>query len=159
MQMLKDRDFLSALMLLLLGGVIWGDSGSDMKDWIFPLLASYVALAIGALLLLRLLLGGLLKRAPDLIEGLGEHRRVAIDLLVFSLVVLAYILVMKGLGFWLASFLMVTATSLYLTMDKTRRNVITAILMPLVVCIIAYIVFMRVFYVPVPEATWWSGIG
>jgi lysylphosphatidylglycerol synthetase-like protein (DUF2156 family) len=159
MQMLKDRDFLSALMLLLLGGVIWGDSGSDVKDWIFPLLASYVALVIGALLLLRVLLGGVLDRAPDLIERLGEHRRVAIDLLVFSLVVLVYILVMKGLGFWLSSFLMVTATSLYLTMDRTRRNVITAILMPLAVCVIAYIVFIRIFYVPVPEATWWSGIG
>lgn len=158
MQLLKDRDFLSALVLIVIGGVIWADSGSDVKDWVFPLLASYIALAIGAVLLARVLLGGLLNRAPDLIVGLAEHRHVVIDLLVFGAIVLVYILVMKGLGFWLASFLMVTLTSLYLTLEKTRRNVITAIVMPLVVCIVAYIVFMHVFYVPVPQATWWSGL-
>lgn len=154
MQLLKDRDFLSALVLLVIGGVIWGDSGADVKDWIFPLLAAYLALGIGVFLLARVLLGGLLNRAPDLIEGLGEHRHVVIDLLVFGLVVLVYILVMKGLGFWLASFLMVTLTSLYLTLEKTRWKIITAILMPLVVCIVAYIVFVHIFYVPLPEAGW-----
>ena len=157
MQLLKDRDFLSALVLLVIGGVIWGDSGSDVKDWIFPLLAAYIALGIGAALLARVLLGGLLNRVPDLVDRLSDHRVVVVDLAVFCTVVLAYILLLYGLGFWLASFLMVMSTSLYLTKEKTRRNVIVAIVMPAVICVIAYLVFMQIFYVPLPEAEWWAG--
>lgn len=157
MQLLRDRDFLSAIVLLFLGGVIWGDSGSDVKDWIFPLLAAYVALGIGAALLVRVLLGGMINRVPDLIDRMSEHRVVVIDLAVFCAVVLVYILLLYGLGFWLASFLMVMSTSLYLTKEKTRRNVIVAIVMPAVMCVVAYIVFMEIFYVPLPEAKWWAG--
>jgi len=62
-----------------------------------------------------------------------------------------------GINFWLASFLMLTATSLYLTLEKTRRGVLVAVLVPLAVCVLAYVVFLRIFYVPVPKATWWSG--
>jgi hypothetical protein len=43
-------------MLLLFGGVIWSGYGSDVNGWFFPLLASYVSFAIGALFLLRVIL-------------------------------------------------------------------------------------------------------
>jgi hypothetical protein len=66
--------------------------------------------------------------------------------------------VMNGLGFWLASFLMLSVASFYLTQKKTRRNLTLAVAVPLGVCIVAYLVFLRVFYVPLPEATWWSGL-
>ena len=56
-----------------------------------------------------------------------------------------------------SSFLMLTLVSLYLTKDKTRRNVALAIVVPLAACVVAYVVFIHIFYVPVPQATWWPG--
>lgn len=83
---------------------------------------------------------------------------MVIDVVVFGVIVVAYMMVVNGLGFWLSSFLMLSLTSLYLTPQKTRRNVTLAIVVPLVACILAYIVFLHVFYVPVPTATWWPGV-
>ena len=158
MQRLMDRDLLTALVLFGIGAVAWSGAGDDVKDWIFPLLATYLVLGIAVVLLARVVLAAVLKRAPDIVDGFGENRIVIIDLLVFGAIVLAYIFVLNGLGFWLASFLMLTLASTYLTMDKTRRSLIIAVVMPLAVCILAYFIFLRVFYVPLPEATWWPGV-
>jgi hypothetical protein len=76
---------------------------------------------------------------------------------VAGAIVLGYVFVMYGLGFWLASFLMLSLTSLYLTLQKTRNNLIVAVVVPLAACVVAYIVFLHVFYVPLPEARWWAG--
>jgi uncharacterized membrane protein YkvI len=65
--------------------------------------------------------------------------------------------VMYGLGFWLASVIMTSAASIYLTLEKTRRNIKLAVVVPICSCIVAYFVFLHVFYVPFPEASWWSG--
>ena len=97
------------------------------------------------------------ERAPDIIPSSPEDRVVLVDLLVFGAIVLGYVFVMYGLGFWLASFLMLSLTSLYLTLEKTRRNLILAVAVPLAACVVAYIVFLHVFYVPLPEARWWAG--
>jgi hypothetical protein len=159
MQRLMDRDLLAALVLFGFGIVFWSDSGSDVKDWIFPLLAAYLALGVAALLFARVVLMAVLKRAPDVIDGFRENRLVVVDLLVFSAIVLAYVLVLYGLGFWLASFLMLVSTSLYLTLNKTRYNVMLAVVVHLGACVLAYFIFLRVFYVPLPEASWWPGFG
>jgi hypothetical protein len=34
-----------------------------------------------------------------------------------------------------------------------------AIVVPLATCVVAYVVFLHVFYVPLPEATWLPGVG
>ncbi|MEK9796584.1 MAG: tripartite tricarboxylate transporter TctB family protein [Alphaproteobacteria bacterium] len=157
MDRLRDKDLLTSVILLILGFVFWSNSGDDVKDWIFPLLAAYLALGIAALLMAKAVFSVATNTAPDLIDRLSDHRIVLIDILVFSAIVLVYILLLYGLGFWLASFLMLTATSLYLTLEKTRRGVLVAVLVPLAVCVLAYVVFLRIFYVPLPEATWWTG--
>lgn len=157
MQRLIDRDLLTALVLFGIGAVFTSGAGADLKDWIFPLLASYLILGVAVVLLARVALAAILKRVPDIVDGFGENRIVVIDLLVFGAIVLAYILVMNGIGFWPASFLMLVLASTYLTIDRTRRNLIIAVVMPLGICILAYFIFLRVFYVPLPEATWWPG--
>jgi hypothetical protein len=157
MQRLMDRDLLTALVLFGIGAVSLSRTGADVKDWIFPLLATYLILGIAVALLARVVLAAVLKRAPDIVDGFRENRLVVIDLLVFCAIVLAYVLVLNGLGFWLSSFLMLTLASIYLTQDKTRRNLVMAIIVPLAACILAYVIFLRVFYVPMPEATWWPG--
>jgi len=154
---LMDRDLLTALLLFCIGAVFWLDSGSDVKDWIFPLLATYLILGVAVILLARVVLGAVLQHAPDVIDGFRNNRAVVIDLVVFCAIVLVYVLVMKGIGFWLASFLMLTASTVYLTMEKTRRSLVFAVVVPLVACVVTYLVFLHVFYVPLPEAAWWPG--
>jgi hypothetical protein len=154
---LKDRDLLSALVLFFIGAVSLSQAGTDPRNWIFPRLATYVILAIAVVLLARVIIGAVMERAPDMIPWSSEDRVVAIDLLVFAAIVLGYVFVMYGLGFWLASFLMLLLTSIYLTVEKTRRNLVLAVVVPLAACVVAYIVFLHVFYVPLPEARWWAG--
>lgn len=157
MQRLLDRDLLSGLVLLLVGAIALSESGSDIRNWIFPRLATYVILAIGAMLLLRVIIGAVRGHLPDSIDWAAEDRVVLVDLLVCGLILLAYLLVMHGLGFWLSTFLMLSLTSIYLTGNKTPRNIGLAIVVPLAACILAYVIFLHVFYVPLPTASWWSG--
>lgn len=155
MQRIVDRDVVSALLLFLIGGIFQSQMGTGMEDWIFPQVLTYLIMSIGALLLLRVALA---KRAPDLLRMSREERGMVVDVGVFCVIVVTYMMVVNGLGFWLSSFLMLSLTSLYLTPQKTRRNITLAILVPLVACVLAYIVFLHVFYVPVPTATWWPGV-
>ena len=157
MQRLADRNLITALILFFVGGVATISSGDDVKNWMFPLLAAYVMLAIGAMLLARFLYLEITKHVPDLLRMSGADREAATDVIVFAAIVLVYIVVMHGLGFWISSFLMLSLTSIYLTLDKSRRNVVLAVVVPFAACVAAYIIFLRVFYVPFPKAAWWPG--
>lgn len=152
-----DRDIVAALVLFVVGGVALTQMGTGMQNWIFPQVLTYLILLIGAVLVLRVVFAAALKRAPDILRVTREQRGMVIDVVVFCAIVLAYVLVLDGLGFWLASFLMLSVASIYLTPNKTARNVTMAIAVPLITCIVAYVIFLHVFYVPVPEATWWAG--
>ena len=158
MRRLLDRDLLTALVLFGIGGVFLSASGNDQRDWIFPLLATYLVLGIAVALVLLVMFRAIMKRLPNLLHLTAEDRVAYFDALVFFLIVLAYILVMPGIGFWLSSLLMVTLTSIYLTLEKTRHNMMLALVVPLLFCIVAFFVFTHVFYVPFPEATWWPGL-
>ena len=159
MQKLLDRDCLTALLLLFVGTVALVQSGDDVMNWVFPRLAAYVVLAIAAVLLVRVLFGETLKRSPDIITMSAEDRIVFVDVVLFLLIVLGYLFLMYGLGFWVASFLMLSLASTYLTLDKTPRNLALAVVVPLAACIMAYIIFLHVFYVPLPEAGWFEAFG
>lgn len=158
MQRLLDKDILSVLLLFIIGGIALSQAGSDMMNWIFPRLAAYLILALGVALLVQALVAAAMKRAPDLIDGIRENRTVFVDIVVFCTIIFVYMLVMYGLGFWLASFLMLSLTSLYLTLEKTPRNVMLAIVVPLATCVVAYVIFLHIFYVPLPQARWWAGL-
>lgn len=158
-RLIIDRDLLTALVLFGVGAVFSADSGDDVKDWIFPLLATYLILGIAVALFVLVIFRAIMKRLPDIPHLTEEDRIAYFDALVFFLIVLAYILVMRGIGFWLSSLLMVTLTSIYLTLEKTRHNMMLALVVPLLFCIVAFFVFTHVFYIPFPEATWWPGLG
>ena len=158
MQRLVDRDLLTALVLLFIGGVALFSAGDDVKNWMFPLLATYLIIAIAVALIARVVFAAIMKHVPDIVHLARENRIAFFDVLVFCMIVLAYVFVMNGLGFWLSSLLMLSLTSIYLTLDKTRRNIRIAMVVPLVTCVAAYFVFLRVFYVPFPKATWWPGL-
>ena len=156
---LVDRDLLTAMVLLIVGGVAWLSAGGDVKNWIFPLLAIYLILGIAAALLARVIFSAIFDYVPDDVRVSDEDKSVLFDVLVFLLIVLAYMFVMYGLGFWLSSFFMLSLASIYLTLDKTRRSIALAVIVPLAICSAAYFIFLHVFYVPFPKATWWPGLG
>ena len=159
MRRFMDRDLLTALVLFGVGAVFSADGGDEIKDWIFPLLATYLVFGIAVALVVLVAFRTIAKRLPDIIHLTSEDRIAYFDVLVFFLIVLAYVFVMYGLGFWLSSFLMLLLTSVYLTLEKTRKNIGLALVVPLVACVGAYLIFTHVFYVPFPEATWWRGLG
>ena len=158
MQRLLDRDLLTGLILLCIFGIFSADNSADPKDWIFPILATYVILAIAVALVARGAFALIIKRLPDIIHLTPEEGIAYFDVLVFFLIVLAYMFLMDGLGFWLSSFLMLSITSIYLTLDKTPRNIKLAMIVPLGSCIACYFAFLYFFYVPFPRATWWPGL-
>ena len=157
MQRLFDRDFVTALILFCIGAIFWVDLGANAKDWIFPRLATYLILGVAVALTAKVVFAVIMKRLPDVVRLAREDRPAHIDVLVFVVIVLVYMFVMYGLGFWLASVIMTSAASIYLTLEKTRRNIKLAVVVPICSCIVAYYVFLHVFYVPFPEASWWSG--
>lgn len=157
MALLRDRDFLSALVLFAVGIVSLSEAGDDVRNWIFPLLATYLLIAIGAALAIKAIVTLVRNKELDLIEWQSEDSTTLFDLLVFGAIVIGYILVMYGLGFWLASFIMLTVASIYMTVEKTPRRLMMAVLVPAFACVLAYVIFLHVFYVPLPEARWWAG--
>lgn len=159
MQKLLDRDFLAALTLFGIGSVALAKAGADLMNWAFPLMAAYFVMFAAAVLVVSAGFAAVAKRAPDIISVSAEDRIVWLDVFTFLLIALGYLLVMYGLGFWPSSFLMVSLASIYLTKDKTRHNVVLAIVVPLAFCVVAYVVFQHVFYVPLPEGTWWPLAG
>jgi len=154
-----DRDFLSSALLFVIGAVALAQVGDDSpRDWVLPLLAIYSVLAIAAALFLRFLVTSFVKNAPDMIRLLSQDTPIYTDVAVFCVIVLCWVLLMFGLGFWVASFFMLSAASLYLTREKTRKNLTINVVVSLGACVVAYVVFLHVFYVPVPAATWWVGL-
>ena len=158
-QKLLDRNLLTALMLFGVSWMFSVGSSSDPKDWAFPLLANYVIIWVAVILLLQFFVSVVREQVPDFLQFSTEDRYSAIDVLIFLVIVLAFMFVMGGLGFWLSSLVMLILASLYLTLDRTRRNITMAVIVPFGLCITAYLVFTYVFYVPFPEGIWLPGAG
>lgn len=159
MQKLMDRDFLAGLALFFVGTVALAKAGSDPMNWIFPRLATYLILTVAAVLVARVVFAAVVSHVPDIINMNSDDRIAFVDVFLFLLIVLGFFFVMYGLGFWLSSLLMLSLTSIHLTKDRTRRNIGIALVVPLATCVVAYFIFMHLFYVPVPVATWWAGVG
>lgn len=158
MQKLMDRDFLAGLVLFFIGLVSFAKAGADVMDWAFPLLATYFILFAATVLVVRAIYAVVAERATDIIRFDAEDRTVSLDVFTFLVIALVFLLVMYGLGFWLSSFLMLSLASIYMTKNRTFYNVALAIGVPLATCIVAYVVFQHVFYVPLPDGAWLPGV-
>lgn len=156
MKRLADRDLLTSLMLFGVSALFSVGSSSDPKDWAFPLLANYVTLGIAIIFFAKFVFAAAMKQVPDLIEMTANDRLSALDVVVFMVLVLVYLFIMFGLGFWPSSLIMLILASIYLTQERTTRNIRLAIIVPICICILAYLIFTQVFYVPFPEAGWFT---
>ncbi|MBT7360783.1 MAG: tripartite tricarboxylate transporter TctB family protein [Rhodospirillaceae bacterium] len=157
MKRLADRDLLTAIMLFGVSALFSVGSSSDPKDWAFPLLANYVTLGIAIAFLAKCIVASVRKHVPDLLVMTADDKASAVDVVVFMVIVLAFLLAMFRLGFWPSSLIMLIGASLYLTRERTTRNIRMAIIAPICISIVAFLVFTQVFYVPFPESSWFAG--
>ncbi len=155
MAILRNTDFLTALVLLVIGVIFSSDGGEDIKDWAFPLLATYVVFAASVAFFAKFIFTTMRGRVADLIIFDEDHKLAAKHVFIFLVVVLIYMSIMRTIGFWPTSVVMLLVLSVYLTLEKTRQNMTSAIVAPICTCIIAYLIFTHVFYVPFPPGTIW----
>ena len=137
MKRFADRDLLTAVMLFGVSALFSVGSSSDPKDWAFPLLANYVTLGIAIAFLAKFIVAAVRKHLPDLLAMTADDKASAVDVVVFMVVVLAFLLAMFRLGFWPSSLIMLILTSLYLTRERTTRNIRMAIIVPICISIAA----------------------
>ena len=97
MQRLLDRDLVTGVVLLCVYSLFIADSSSDPKDWIFPILANYVILIIGIILFARGAFALIFNRLPDILNITRDERLAYTDVLIFFLIVLAYMFIMYHL--------------------------------------------------------------
>lgn len=135
-----------------------GEGG--LQDWVFPQTATYLLLLIGAVLVVR---WALRRGRPGGDSGDGDTRRVTLSLtargpgaevVLFVVGLAVYVLMIPLVGFWSMSFVMVAAVSLLLAERMTLRHAAVSLAVASVVSVAGYLVFMRVFFVPVPQAPW-----
>ena len=157
MKRFADRDLLTAIMLFGVSALFSVGSSSDPKDWAFPLLANYVTLGIAIAFLAKFIVASVRKHVPDLLVMTADDKASAVDVVVFMVIVLAFLLAMFRLGFWPSALIMLIGASLYLTRERTTRNIRMAIIAPICISIVAFLVFTQVFYVPFPESSWFAG--
>ena len=138
---------------LVLGGIaafFLIAAGEGTLDWIFPSSLGYSSAVVAVVLVLRGLLGfgRQIPRAPHLLSGRGR------DVAVFILVIAAYVLLIRPLGFWPASAITIFVAAVYLAPRRSRRNVTVAAIAALLVVVLAYLMLAEVFYVAYPRARW-----
>ena len=125
-------------------------AGSGRLDWIFPDTLAITLGGIGVALAVRGLLGygDLMPLVPPILRGAGK------DVALFILIAVAYAVLVRPLGFWPVSGLMIFGTALYLTDRRDRRAVVVAAVIAVAVCVVAFLLLERVFYVPYPKVRW-----
>lgn len=148
-------DVAGGALSIVFGFFFLWNSGEDMRDWIWPRTLSQLLMVLGAVLILRGLTASGRSRTvpviPRALRGLSALKRGDADVLVFALMIVGYVALAPRLGFWLMTFLVVSAAATLLDLEITRRKRVIAVLVALAVCLVGYLLFEVVFYVPFPS--------
>lgn len=148
-----SRDLVGGLVMLAIVAVFLtnaGEVGKGEYDWLFPVSLSYALGGLAAVLVLR----GLLRRGewmplvPILFRGQG------VDVAVFSVMTVVYIVVTPRIGFWLASGLMIAAAAIYLENRRSWRSAAVAVAVGLAACLVGYLTLTEIFYIKFPAGPW-----
>jgi Zn-dependent protease with chaperone function len=152
-----QKNFFVSVLLISIGGVFWWKSGSDLTDWVFPLLAAYTALLAGIILAISSFFVKIEKEKNfDLKKIIGENIDSIFDVTVFIIIVLSFVFVLNFIGFWLSAFIALLSATIFLTKKRGKNNIIISIIFSSFFTVICYVVFMTIFYVPVPEGVLFS---
>ena len=143
-------DLVGGLFLLAVAAVFIFNAGEDRLDWIFPLSLAYATGIIGIYLTIRGLLG-FGDRTETLIPVL---RGRGVDVALFCVLTGLYVGLARAIGFWIMSMVMLFGGAVYLDHERTAKRTAMAGVVAFLVCIVAYLLLRKVFYVPLPKARW-----
>lgn len=143
-------DLVGGIVLLGIVAVFLLNAGDDLLDWIFPLSLGYTLGIIAVSLVIRGLLGFGEKTATllPILRGRGT------DTFVFTVLAAIYVGLVRVVGFWTMSMLMLFVGSVYLDHSRSTRRIALAAVVALAVCVGAYILLVRVLNVPFPRERW-----
>lgn len=143
-------DLVGGLVMIGIAAVFRLESGDERLDWIFPVVLSYVLGGLGILLVIRGLLGrgDRVPAVPPILRGQG------VDVAVFLVLTVGYVALLERVGFWVMSALTIFVAAVYLDPVRSPRRLAIAAAVAVAVCIAAYLLLTRVFYVPFPPADW-----
>lgn len=143
-------DLVAGLVMIGIAAVFRLKSGDEKLDWIFPVALSYILGGLGILLVIRGLTGrgDRVAAVPPILRGQG------LDVAFFVVLTVGYVALLSTVGFWVMSVLTITVTAVYLDPDRSPRRLALAFAVAIAVCVTAYLLLTRVFYVPFPPAEW-----
>lgn len=143
-------DFLAGLVLLTIAAFFLLGAGEGTLDWVFPTTLSYGVGILGVVLVIRALFG--YSERISIIPPILRRQRAGVA--VFILVMVVYVLLIRPVGFWPSSVLMIFAAAAYLAPERSRRSVAIAAGAAVVASLLSYILLEYIFYVPFPEPRW-----
>lgn len=143
-------DLVSGLFLLAVAAVFIVQAGEGALDWLFPRTLSYGLGLLALYFTIRGLLGAG-QRTSTLVPVLQGR---GIDVFVFCVITASYVALTRAVGFWIMTVAMLFAGAVYLDERRTPARIALAAGVALAVCIVAYVVLRRIFYVPLPPARW-----
>jgi Tripartite tricarboxylate transporter TctB family len=143
-------DAVAGLVMIGIAAVFRLKSGEERLDWIFPVALSYILGGLGILLVVRGLLGhgARVSAVPPVLRGQG------LDVAIFVGLVVAYVVLLEPVGFWVMSVLTITVAAMYLDPERSLRRLAIAFAVAIGVCLAGWLLLTRVFYVPFPPADW-----
>lgn len=145
-----SQDLVGGLVLGSIVAVFLLRAGPMNRDWVFPLVLAWATGVVSAYLVVRGLLGHgeRISARPTLFRG------GALDIGVFIAMAVAYVALLRPLGYWIMTSVMIFAASQYLDTRRSRANVVISAVVAIVVSLGAFLLLTKVFYVPVPKARW-----
>jgi len=149
-QLIQDSDFVTGLVTFIVANIAEQGAGNDIKDWIFPLMAAHTLYVCSLFFLFK---SAIKFFRNNLVTDLkpGELRPIR-DVTVFSVFVFIYLFIMYYFGFYVASLLLIWASVVYFTEEVDVKIVGKALLTAIIACVVVYVVFTHVFYVPFPKS-------
>ena len=69
-----------------------------------------------------------------------------------EIIVFGFLFALFAFGFWIASLLLLWVSISYFSVEKNVPTYIKSLVISLIACGVAYIVFTHIFYVPFPES-------
>ena len=152
LKMFRDSDFVTGLLLFAIATISYSGTGDNMKDWVFPLMASYTLFVISIAFLLKSALKVLNGKLMIDLTVTREQLHSVINVGFFCFFVLCYLFILFAFGFWVASPLLLWVSITYFNPDKSALSFAKSLLISLVACGVAYVVFTYIFYVPFPQS-------
>jgi hypothetical protein len=148
-----SRDLVAGIVTLGVVAVFLGNAGEVSRgeyDWLFPVALSYALGVFAVILMLRGLLGRgeRMPVVPVVLRGQG------IDVLVFCVLTVLYVVLVPRLGFWATSTTMIVAGAVVLDTRRSVKTVLLAVAVAVAVTVVGYLTLTDIFYVRFPTGPW-----